>query len=719
MAKPPKPMVAVAIGGLGGTATVKWTPGMGGGAPTAYSVMAHEQNFGFTSLVTACASCRSAVLTGLINGRTYLFSVYAVNASGASAAATSTAVLPSSAPTIPQDVRVDGRANSLRVAWVPPVNEGAPLTGYRVSALDASGASVATVTACAACTSAIVGGLANGASYRASVVALNAIGSSPPATSAAGTPTAVPATVASVQAVPAPGGLTVSWSPDSAGATAPDRFLVQATAYDSFSQWYACATCTSLTMAPLPQGRTYDVKVFAHNSAGYGPGRSAGVVSGSGSCVGLSLCADVDTGTTTGPAVGRAQGLLLGYNASTNSTLLNGLHVNQWRVSLGSSAHLKAETMPGVSITGSLSDAWRSSATSGGKLQAPWANWPRYVSFVKQLVQQMKNQGRRVDYWDIQNEPLPTEFSAGPVPTAELWYEQYRVAYEAIKSVDPGAKIVGPSMTQMLWVGDANAPDAVDVPTFMNYADAHNLRFDAYSWHELGIGQAGYYDSPQRIVDDVQAFRTEVARHPNLGTPKVFINEVQPPNGFLVPGQVGGVLAALELSNVDQANSTCHQYATGPTIGMCDTGTLDGMLLDDQTTPRGIYWVRQQYATMTGDRLATLSSSPSLSVFATRPADGVYKVMVSRHASCVKAVNVYCNQTTTATPAAAPVTLKLRTGTDRSAVVDVRMVPVGVGAQPALNDVLDATTSTAGGLTSVTLPSVKDGDVYLLTVTVS
>jgi hypothetical protein len=397
---------------------------------------------------------------------------------------------------------------------------------------------------------------------------------------------------------------------------------------------------------------------------------------------------------------------------------LDGLQLKQWRVSPQTEAHFKAQTMPDVSITASLSDAWRSAVTSGGKYQAPWANWPRYVSFVKQYVTQLRNQGRRVDYWDIQNEPSPTSYNAGPPATTELWWEQYRVTYDAIKSVDPNAKMVAPSLGQMVWISsNRDAPNAVDLRRFLDYADDHDLRFAAYSWHELGISQPGYFESPQRVVDDIQAARVMLSLHPNLGSPKLFVNEYMPPTGYLIPGQLASFMTALDQSDVDQANTTCQEFGYGPAAGGCSNGTLDNALLNDHTTPRGIYWVRQQYANMTGERLATSFSNASISAFATKPADGTYQVMLSRHQTCVRSINVYCYPGTT--PPAAPVSMMLRTAEEGTASVSARLIPVGIGAQYAPEEVTDVTSSTTDGVTTVALPAVNDGDVYLLTITFS
>ena len=411
----------------------------------------------------------------------------------------------------------------------------------------------------------------------------------------------------------------------------------------------------------------------------------------------------------------RAAGLLHGVTATSNPALTNALKIQQWRVSLGSPSERPAEAST-ASVTMLLSDAWvQLTRGSNGLAAAPWANWTRYTAFVESQVRNAKASGARIDYWDIQNEANQSPATVG---TTELVYEQYRVAYNAIKRVDPAAKIVGPTFAHFWWVGGPkDSPVALDLPGFMAYAAAHNLTFDAMSWHELGIGSAGYYDQPRVAIDDLQIARVLLAQHPELGSPKLFINEYGPASNFVVPGNVGGFIDALELGNADQANTTCHEAASGPAYHGCSLGTLDSALLQDNQTPRGVYWVRAGYAGMTGTRVATGSNDPNVSAYATVDAVGSVSVMVSRHQGCSPSVNVYCN-IPGAGPPAIPVAVMVRLPEAATvATITGMMIPTGTGAQAAPVAMAPMTVSTMTGVATIQLPALADGQVYFVTVT--
>jgi len=65
---------------------------------------------------------------------------------------------------------------------------------------------------------------------------------------------------------------------------------------------------------------------------------------------------------------------------------------------------------------------------------------------------------------------------------------------------------------------------------------------------------------------------------------------------------------------------------------------------------------------MTGDRVATTSTDPNVSAYATYdPTTGTIAVLVGRHASCTAAVRVDCTEPASATPPPEPVVVQIRT----------------------------------------------------------
>ena len=125
------------------------------------------------------ASCTETVceVNGLTTGRSYTFTVTAVNAIGESEGATSNPVTPSGVPDRPGISRVTEGDGELAVEWVAPNDNGARITSYTVHVRTADSDAVGcTTTGEQTCT---VKNLINGRTYTVTVVAHNAKGSSP------------------------------------------------------------------------------------------------------------------------------------------------------------------------------------------------------------------------------------------------------------------------------------------------------------------------------------------------------------------------------------------------------------------------------------------------------------------------------------------------------------------------------------------------------------
>jgi hypothetical protein len=196
-------------------------------------------------------------------------------------------------------------------------------------------------------------------------------------------------------------------------------------------------------------------------------------------------------------------------------------------------------------------------------------------------------------------------------------------------------KIICPSVSAFytypaqMW----NAPSIPDIPSFLNFLDANNIRCDAFSWHE-NESNSPFTDTnnqPQIITSHVNQFRALLAQHPNLGDPSVIINEFGRPTdmNYYAPGWIAGELGALEDAQVAGAQATCTWWVNGVD---CLGGTLDGLLINDTGGTRAGYWVHQFYGGMTGNVVPTTTTAEQVSTFATRDdAAGVVKILVGRH----------------------------------------------------------------------------------------
>ena len=166
------------------SALVTWAaPGDGGSAITGYRVVASPGGRACTT--TGALRC---TVTGLVNGRSYRFTVTATNAVGAGTASVPTAaIVPAPVPGGPTSVRGVRGNGQVALSWAAPAANGTtPILRYRVVA-NPGGASCVSSAAARRC---VVAGLVNGRSYNFTVRALNGVGASPPSGPIAGMPAA-------------------------------------------------------------------------------------------------------------------------------------------------------------------------------------------------------------------------------------------------------------------------------------------------------------------------------------------------------------------------------------------------------------------------------------------------------------------------------------------------------------------------------------------------
>ena len=156
------------------SATVTWSApsNNGGSAIVGYTVYSSPDRHSCTTATTSC------VVTGLVNGVSYNFTVVAFNAVASSSPSTpSSSITPASAPSSPQSPRATTGNTSATISWQAPVtSNGSAITAYRVTAQPGGATCITATTSC------VLTGLTNATTYQVAVVAVNAAGSSTPAT---------------------------------------------------------------------------------------------------------------------------------------------------------------------------------------------------------------------------------------------------------------------------------------------------------------------------------------------------------------------------------------------------------------------------------------------------------------------------------------------------------------------------------------------------------
>lgn len=159
--------------------TVTWAAPADGGSPiTGYRITPVKDGVARAPIVVGAVT--SHVVTGLVNGAAYRFSVAAINAVGRGPESPLSAVVrPAGLPGAPTGVRAAGAGvEQVRVTWVAPTPvPGSPVTGYRVAVW--SGGVQFQELEVGAVTSSVVPGLTPGVVFTFRVRAVTAAGAGP------------------------------------------------------------------------------------------------------------------------------------------------------------------------------------------------------------------------------------------------------------------------------------------------------------------------------------------------------------------------------------------------------------------------------------------------------------------------------------------------------------------------------------------------------------
>ncbi|QUQ67175.1 fibronectin type III domain-containing protein [Kutzneria sp. CA-103260] len=238
-----------------GSATVMWSGAPDNGAGiTRYLV---SWSGGST---TVDGSRSSATVTGLANGRSYVFTVVAENSAGRGAGASSRTVVPGGAADAPRVTATVGSGGQVSVSWTTPNLHGADLDHYLVSASGLGDRSVSS-------TSTSYQGLSGAITF--TVRAVTSYGSGSTYTGSPGTARATlaagPPTL-KITGVRSAAGLVVTVDANANGGPA----TCQATFMTASSSWVACSGTTEITIPNVFWFGAVTVTATIKNSAGTG-----------------------------------------------------------------------------------------------------------------------------------------------------------------------------------------------------------------------------------------------------------------------------------------------------------------------------------------------------------------------------------------------------------------------------------------------------------------
>jgi hypothetical protein len=215
-------------------ATITWgaPTSDGGSAVTGYNVQFRESaNPSWQTWApspVSATSPKTATITQLTNGTSYVFRVAAVSNLGIGQYTSTAAVTPATTPGPASGINANPGNGMVTVSWTPPAdNGGAPITDYTVEYALSTGSFTAFVDGTSTVPSLTVTGLTNGTSYRFRVLAINWAGTSY-STVVTATPATVPGTTRSESATPGNSQVGLKWTiPATDGGNAITDYVVQ------------------------------------------------------------------------------------------------------------------------------------------------------------------------------------------------------------------------------------------------------------------------------------------------------------------------------------------------------------------------------------------------------------------------------------------------------------------------------------------------------------
>jgi len=135
---------------------------------------------------------------------------------------------------------------------------------------------------------------------------------------------------------------------------------------------------------------------------------------------------------------------------------------------------------------------------------ASMENWGAFIqTFVQHLVDRYGANEVRQWYFEVWNEPNLTWFFTG---TQQQYFEMYKAAANAVKSVDPALRVGGPATSAVQWI-----------PEFLDYCARENLPVDFVSTHiypgddqQMIFGEKNKYSQTEVIPAAMAQVRAQI-----------------------------------------------------------------------------------------------------------------------------------------------------------------------------------------------------------------
>lgn len=209
-------------------------------------------------------------------------------------------------------------------------------------------------------------------------------------------------------------------------------------------------------------------------------------------------------------------------------------------------------------------------------------DYEKYAEKLKVIAQQIKDAGlSEKAVYVIYNEPEGNWFGSIWSGNMDEFNNAWKLAYDAVKSVDPAARIAGPNFA--VYHGS-------QLEKYMKFCAENDCIPYQMTWHVLGDEQYVTFH------DDVAEFRSFEKKYwidpgKTTGEMEIVINEYADFTQLGVPGQLARWIALFE----DEKATACLAY-WHISNNLCD-------LAASNNEPNGAWWLYKWYAEMSGETL--------------------------------------------------------------------------------------------------------------------
>lgn len=312
---------------------------------------------------------------------------------------------------------------------------------------------------------------------------------------------------------------------------------------------------------------------------------------------------EIDLAESNGPAEHRASGFLWALTADTPADeLIRPLkpqlyrsRLTPWIKNSGLQSLSRMDAM-GARLQVVLSDeyalrfkyikntGWGTNEDFGYSNVTDWpgdnGDYALWNEVIEECFNRVKTAGLSVQ-WDIWEEP---NWRGWWAPGKERFFETYAHAYRKLKSLDPDAEIVAPSINRY-------QPDFLH--EFLLYAKKHDVLPDVLSWHEIL-----QVHGPVNLARHVSEVRNFMQEH-DIDIEHIDINEVIPPEQQTNPGIHAWYFAYMEQAGIHGACRACWMDEQQDVYNAWNP-MLGGLLTHPDGNPRSTWWVYKAYADITG-----------------------------------------------------------------------------------------------------------------------